>query len=169
MQLRLTHWRNWTYRICFEPNSIFSVCHCVSQILVMGAHYLLSTGGGCDVLGGDPADLQGRILLICVQNNHLRVMLTRTIMPPGRGLASASVRTFPNQDDIPESVLLGATLRRSCLCSMEATFDPFIPANWCVTTTNISSCKLSSSWFYTVVPARTNTFPRAATQCVEVV
>lgn len=129
MQLRLTHWRNWTYRICFEPNSIFSVCHCVSQILVMGAHYLLSTGGGCDVLGGDAADLQGRILLICVQNNHLRVMLTRTIMPPGRGLASASVRTFPNQDDIPESVLLGATLRRSCLCSMEATFDPFIPAN----------------------------------------
>lgn len=84
---------------------------------------------------------------ICVQNNHLRVRLTCTIMPPGLGLASASVRTFPNQDDIPESVLQGATLRRSCLCSMEATLDPFIPANWCVTTTNIRSCKLSSSFF----------------------
>lgn len=67
MQLWLTHRSNWTYRICFGPNSIFSVCHCVSQILVMGARFLLWAGGGCDVLEGDLADPQGcTVAALCV-------------------------------------------------------------------------------------------------------
>lgn len=137
----------------------------------MGAHYLPSPPAGGGTWQTRRAGQSLPFVLICVHDIRLRVMLNHHAITPRGARPCFHLREnipepewpsweFPPGSHPEEELPLqhGSNARSFSSCKLTRHNNNYA-----------KSCKVSTSWFYMLVPGRTNTFPRTAPQCLELI